>query len=111
MNEGCHRGYPAVVIYSDGSKRKRAVHRMVCEAFHGPEPRCLPLVRHLDGNRFNHHPSNLKWGNTKQNAEDYAANGHLWESIGETKFRHDLELIEERRARKDRNRQARTEQL
>ena len=43
------------------------VHRMVCEAFHGPAPHGKPYVLHLDEDAHNNRPENLKWGTQKEN--------------------------------------------
>ena len=43
------------------------VHRMVCEAFHGPAPAGAPVCMHLDENSANNRPDNLKWGTQKEN--------------------------------------------
>lgn len=42
------------------------VHRLVCEAFHGPQPSgCVAM--HLDGNPLNNRADNLAWGTQKEN--------------------------------------------
>lgn len=43
------------------------VHRLVCEAFHGPAPEGKNYVLHLDENALNNRPENLKWGTQKEN--------------------------------------------
>ena len=43
------------------------VHRMVCEAFHGPPPEGKPIVIHIDEDATNNRPENLKWGTQKEN--------------------------------------------
>ena len=43
------------------------VHRLVCEAFHGPPNNVNSVVIHLDENALNNLPSNLKWGTQKEN--------------------------------------------
>lgn len=43
------------------------VHRLVCEAFHGPPPFPRAVVIHLDENALNNSPENLKWGTQKEN--------------------------------------------
>lgn len=71
-------GYPAVNV-------KRAttnVHRLVCEAFHGPAPFEGAQVAHGDGIRANNRAGNLRWTDAKGNAQD--RNGHGTAPIGET---------------------------
>jgi hypothetical protein len=43
------------------------VHRLVCEAFHGPAPFDKAVVIHLDEDGLNNKPENLKWGTQKEN--------------------------------------------
>lgn len=43
------------------------VHRLVCEAFHGPPPSPKSVVIHLDENALNNEAQNLKWGTQKEN--------------------------------------------
>ena len=43
------------------------IHRLICEAFHGPAPKDKPIVIHLDENALNNRPENLKWGTQKEN--------------------------------------------
>ena len=37
------------------------VHQVVCTAFHGPEPSPHMVVDHIDTNRCNNRPENLRW--------------------------------------------------
>lgn len=66
-------GYTVVRLSRHGQVYDRKVHRLVCEAFHGPSE--LPEVRHLDGDPGNNTPGNLSWGTTQQNADDRVAHG------------------------------------
>lgn len=43
------------------------VHKLVCEAFHGPAPKDKPFCIHKDENSMNNLPCNLKWGTQKEN--------------------------------------------
>ena len=43
------------------------VHRLVCDAFHGPAPDDKPVCMHLDENSANNRPDNLDWGTQKEN--------------------------------------------
>jgi hypothetical protein len=43
------------------------VHRLVCEAFHGPPPFEKAVVIHIDENALNNRPENLRWGTQKEN--------------------------------------------
>ena len=43
------------------------IHRLVCEAFHGPAPFSRAVVIHLDEDALNNRPENLRWGTQKEN--------------------------------------------
>ena len=54
----------------NGQKPKTSyIHHDVARIFIGPRPD-LMIVRHLDGNRFNNHVSNLSYGTPEQNYAD-----------------------------------------
>lgn len=59
-----HRGagYAQVALYGGGTRTTLLVHRLVCEAFHGPAPEGKPFVVNRDGNLRNNRASNLTWG-------------------------------------------------
>ena len=44
------------------------VHRVVCTAFHGPAPEQDMVVDHIDTNRCNNRPENLRWVTGLENA-------------------------------------------
>ena len=44
------------------------VHQVVCTAFHGPEPEPHMIVDHIDTNRCNNRPENLRWLTRIENA-------------------------------------------
>lgn len=44
------------------------VHQVVCTAFHGPEPQPHMVVDHIDTNRCNYRPENLRWLTRLENA-------------------------------------------
>lgn len=54
------------------------VHRLVCEAFHGPAPAPNLHAAHLDGRPSNNFATNLQWKTGRENAQDKRAHGtHL----------------------------------
>ena len=59
-------GYKGVVLYKNGNKKFKLVHRLVAEAFI-PNPYKKPAVNHLDENRGNNVVSNLEWVTNKEN--------------------------------------------
>lgn len=66
-------GYPRVTV---GHNRNRTVHSLVCLAFHGPRPEGQQ-IRHLDNNKFNSRPSNLRYGTSRENADDMIKYGSV----------------------------------
>lgn len=68
-------GYTGVTLTrADGHVERAYLHRLICEAFHGPCPEGFQC-RHLDGDKTNNAASNLAWGSAKQNATDKLAHG------------------------------------
>lgn len=67
------RGYLITRLLWDGKWRTKALHTVVCEAFHGARPDGYE-AGHLDGNSYNNHSDNLEWitksQNRKQSYED-----------------------------------------
>tara|TARA_R110002153_G_scaffold51838_2_gene145561 strand:+ start:998 stop:1471 length:474 start_codon:yes stop_codon:yes gene_type:complete len=43
------------------------IHRLICEAFHGPAPEDKPIVLHLNEDGLDNRPENLRWGTQKEN--------------------------------------------
>lgn len=78
-------GYWLVHIERNKKAASLLVHRLVCSGFHGPAPEGKPIVRHLDGDRFNNRPENLAWGTSSENARDTVRHGR---SKGAENFRN-----------------------
>ncbi len=55
---------------SKNVQKKYEVHRLVCEAFHGPKPFDGAVVRHSFRNRTLNKPEVLKWGTQRDNCLD-----------------------------------------
>ena len=68
-------GYWCFNLKLKTSKKSKLVHRLVCEAFHGPAPADKPLALHSDGDSLNNHFENLRWGTHKENMADAAKHG------------------------------------
>lgn len=68
-------GYPAIDLRRDGLVIKRLVHRIVCEAFNGPQPSPAHEVAHGDGNPANCHADNLRWATHAENEADKSVYG------------------------------------
>ena len=61
------RGYRRINLIGDKKGHTTVrVHRLVCEAFHGPCPDGMEVL-HADDMKTNNHASNLSWGTRQQN--------------------------------------------
>lgn len=68
-------GYLRVRLSVGGKRVKVAAHVLVATTLIGPKPSPLHEVRHLNGCRIDNHPTNLRWGTSKENADDREAHG------------------------------------
>ena len=75
------KGYVTISMSHEGKKVTKAVHRLVCMAFHGMPPTPTAETRHLDGNGANNVPTNLCWGTAVENWQDKRTHGTA--SVGE----------------------------
>lgn len=64
------------------SRETVLVHRLTCEAFHGPAPTPEHEVAHGDGDRANNVEVNLRWATTTENQADRKLHGTY--TFGET---------------------------
>src|SRR3546814_17137740 len=73
-------GYLAGNMCIEGQRKNFEVHRLVCEAFHGPAPDGQQAA-HKDGVRTNCYASNLRWAPPASNtrSEDRSV-GQEWVS-------------------------------
>lgn len=67
-------GYFSLLLYANKRAFKKAIHRLVCEAFCGP-PQPGLFACHYDDNKDNNHASNLRWDTPKGNCHDRKRNG------------------------------------
>ncbi|RBW56814.1 hypothetical protein DS909_08910 [Phaeobacter gallaeciensis] len=77
MRQQVQAGYATIMIGSrtDGSRKRRSVHRLVCEAFTGPPPTDQHQVAHRDGDSLNNTQWNLQWATAIENAADSIRHG------------------------------------
>lgn len=77
-------GYRRVNLSRDGKICKRRVHRLVCEAFHGPCPSGMECC-HGDGKRLNNRADNLRWATRADNVQDSIRHGtfnsDIWPAV------------------------------
>lgn len=67
-------GYHLIKVTTGESTLTLRRHQIVLETFGGARPEGH-VVRHLDGDPGNDHPSNLAWGTQKENTQDTVAHG------------------------------------
>jgi len=68
-------GYLKVTLTVGGVPNYCRMHRVVCEAFNGPAPEGKLLVLHGDKGVGDNTPSNLRWGNPRDNMQDRFRDG------------------------------------
>lgn len=59
-------GYPTVGLFLNKNSQNYMIHRLICTAFHGECPEGMECL-HIDDDKLNNTPSNLKWGTRSQN--------------------------------------------
>lgn len=69
-------GYLRITVSLDNVQTDKYVHRLVCEAYHGPCPPEM-MCRHLDGVRSHNVPENLQWSDRATNEADKHLHGTL----------------------------------
>jgi len=74
LSNGVNKGYPFVVLYRDGRRHVRYLHRLVALAFL-EEPKPGMEVCHNDGNPMNPRLKNLRWGTRSENVRDAVRHG------------------------------------
>jgi hypothetical protein len=92
-------GYLSLKLSVQNVQWDAYVHRLVCEAYHGPCPEGLQC-RHLDGNRQNNRPENLRWSDKATNEADKQIHGTApkGEKHGASTLTPDIVLTARKRA-------------
>lgn len=65
----CTVGYPVVVLCGRGAPKSTMVHRIVAEAFLGPQPHGME-VDHRNGKRDDNRAVNLRWVTRAENIKN-----------------------------------------
>ena len=88
-------GYYFIALILDGKKKSQSVHVLICRAFFGNKPSHCDCTRHLDGNKLNNIPSNLRWGTYYQNEADKRRHGKIacGEKQGSAKLTESIVLL------------------
>lgn len=68
-------GHLFVSLFKDKKRKTDGVHRLVCEAFHGPAPEGKPWALHKNDVAGDNTPENLYWGDGFDNQRDSVQNG------------------------------------
>jgi hypothetical protein len=91
LRQKINRGYRIVGLTKASFTKTWCVHRLVCEAFHGPKPSPDSVIRHLNGDRFYNQPQNLTWGTPAENTADMIRHGNAyWSNRTRCKYGHEF---------------------
>ena len=78
------KGYRRILLSSsDGTHRTSVVHRLVLEAFVGPQPSPRHEVNHKNGIKWDNRVENLEWVTRKENNRHAVVNGLWYPHVGE----------------------------
>ena len=78
LRPSAHRnGYLSVSVSVDNKAKRALVHRLVAEAFHGPAPDRHDVC-HLNHDRTDNRPENLKYGTRSENCKMSSSNYGHW---------------------------------
>lgn len=82
-NKKCNR-YCMTSLTTDRIPKTFLVHRLVAKAFI-PNPKNLPFVNHLTGDKKDNRVENLEWCTQKQNIKHAWSSGLVFSKVGESK--------------------------
>lgn len=68
-------GYVQVHLMADGRRTTFLVHRLVCDAFHGPAPSPAHEAAHRNGSRAENVRGNIRWATPTENCADKKLHG------------------------------------
>ena len=75
-------GYNVVDLYQNKKKKTLLVHRLVASAFM-PNPKNLPTVNHINGNKLDNNIQNLEWASYSENNQHSYDMGLHKKQLGE----------------------------
>lgn len=96
-------GYLTVVLFKNGKRVRKRVHRLVAQAFIS-NPENKPQVNHKDGDKKNNNASNLEWVTSGENEKHALENGlkPSGERCGKSKLKlKEVKLIRQRYKKKE----------
>lgn len=94
LHQSLTSGYLGTIFQVDGKTQYPLVHRLVAMTF-VPNPENKPQVDHVDGNRMNNRPSNLRWVTSKENHANAISKGkHTSQQIYRKKPIRDIDTGE-----------------
>lgn len=76
-----HKGYVDVHLSKNGKSKRIVVHRLVAQTFI-LNPKALPQINHIDGNKQNNNINNLEWCNNSENQKHAYEKGLKLKKIG-----------------------------
>lgn len=80
-------GYQRVWLYNDNGGIRKAVHRLVAEAFI-PNPHKLPEINHIDEDKNNNSVENLEWCTHRYNSTYGTAIERMLKTRKENETKH-----------------------
>ena len=83
-------GYYNVLLYKDGKRKNKRVHRLVASAFI-PNPNNYPYINHKDENPSNNHVDNLEWCTAEYNSNYGTCKERIGLTNGIPVLKYDLE--------------------
>lgn len=70
-------GYMQLSIATETGRKNRAVHRLICQAFHGDPPSDAHEASHINGDKLDNRACNLAWKTHRENEADKRRHGTL----------------------------------